>query len=213
MPLLKQVRHISNSKTINTREPLPLNSQPRILAVKTNSMHELTSSESAALQVAYFSQQVRNTTLLSYKSTHGLATTFPFTCPFLCSFSIASHRSLLRRQTWRGLSGWWTACRSKNKSEKPHFTSLFSSLQAPKQSQEHSPFVAANLSLACRICSFLVHGAQSSSTRPGQLRNKAERKSSKHPPFGELAHALFQGQAWTQAPLPEIIRSSYQRLA
>ena len=45
MPLPKQLRLTSNGKTINTREPLPLHGQPRILAVKTNSTHELTSSK------------------------------------------------------------------------------------------------------------------------------------------------------------------------
>ena len=74
--------------------------EPRIRAVKTNSMHELISSKSPALQVAYFSQRATNTTLSSYEKTHSLATTSPFTCPFLCSFPITSHRSLLRRQTW-----------------------------------------------------------------------------------------------------------------
>ena len=44
---------------------------------------------------------------------------------------------------------------------------------------------------------FLVHGAQSS---PGQLWNKAERQSSKHPPFTESTHARFRGRARTQAP-------------
>ena len=84
--------------------------QPWIGAVKTNSMHELTSSKSAAQQVAYVSQWATNTTLSSYKSTHGLATT---SSSFLCCFSIASHRSLLWRQTWRGSSEWLTACRNK----------------------------------------------------------------------------------------------------
>ena len=123
-PLPKQLGLISNGKTINTREPLPLNGQPRIRAVKTNSMHKLTSSKSAARQVAYFTQRAANTTLSSYKSTHALPTTSPFTCPFLCSFSIASHRSLLWRQTWRVLSEWLIACGNKNESEKPHFTPL-----------------------------------------------------------------------------------------
>ena len=35
---------------------------------------------------------------------------------------------------------------------------------------------------------------------PGQLRNKAERQSSKHPPFAEPTHARFWGRARMQAP-------------
>ena len=187
MPLPKQLGLISNSKTINTCEPLPLNGQPPIRAVKTNSMHELTSSKSAALQVAYFSPRATNTTLSSYKSTHSLATTSPFTCPFLCFFPIASHRSLIRRQTWPGSSQWLTACGNKNKLEKPCFTSLFSSLEAPKQSQEHSPFAAANLSLVRPTHSFLVHSAQ-------------------------LSSVFFGAEREHRPALPEIICSSYPHL-
>ena len=90
MPLLKQLRLISNGKTINTHELLPLNGQPQIQAVKTNSMHELTSSKSAARQVAYFTQRATNTMLSSYKSTHGLPTTCPFTCPLLLLYRKSS---------------------------------------------------------------------------------------------------------------------------
>ena len=61
--------------------------------------------------------------------------------------------------------------------EKPRFTSLFSSLEAPKQSQEHSPFAASNLSLLRQTRSLLVHGAQSSSdqcpARPTEKQSRA----------------------------------------
>ena len=54
---------------------------------------------------------------------------------------------------------------------------------------------AANLSLVYWTHFFLVDGAESSSARPGQLRNKAERQS-----FAEPTHAHFRGRARTQAP-------------
>ena len=135
--------------------------------------------------------------------------------PFLCSLPITSHWSLLQWETWQGSSEWLTACQNKNKSEKPCFSSLqhasIATTWAPKQSQQHSPFAAANLWLVRWTHFFLVHVAQLSSARPGQLRNrnKAGHWLLKHPPFAEPIHAILGGWAWLQAPLLEIICSSY----
>ena len=55
--------------------------------------------------------------------------------------------------------------------------------------------------LSARLVSslFTVPSHPASSTWPGQLRNKAEHQSSKHPPFAEPAHALFRGRVRMQA--------------
>ena len=196
MPLPKQLRLITNGKTINTPEPLRFHSEPQNQAVKTNSVHELTWSKSAAQQVVYFSQRATNTTLSSYKWTHGLATT----CRLLYSLPIVSHPLLLQGQTWQALSNWLTACQNKNKSKKPRFSWLFSSLQhASITTTPASKAKPATLtvhgckSLPCPTPFFLVGCAQSSSARPTAKQSKAS--IIHHPLFSEPTRTLSGASA------------------
>ena len=199
MPLHKQLRLISNTKTTNTRELLPLNGQPRIRAVKTNSMHKLTSSKSPTLQVTYLSQRATNNSL-KLKITHGLATTFPFTCPFLCSFPIASHWSLLWVQTLGGFEWMINRLCKQKQNGKATFHFIFQFTTSSKAKPRTLTFCSCK-SFACPAgfipSLFTVPSRPAPSARPGRLRNKAERQSSQ--PFAEPTHALFQGRARTQA--------------
>ena len=110
----------------------------------------------------------------------------------------------------------WPAETSKSQSQNSRFSSqqqqtTWNNKRQTNQSRGHSRFALANLALV-RLVPCLLTVPRSSSSRPGQLRNKAKRQSSNvHHSLRQHMH-FFGGERQSRPPLPEIIRSSYPHL-
>ena len=100
---------------------------------------------------------------------------------------------------------------SRSQSQNLHFSSQQQQQHgttSANQSRGHSRFALRNLPLV-RLIPCLLTVPRSSSSRPGQLRNKAKCQSSNvhHSPRQHMH--FFGGERERRPPLPEIIRSSY----